>query len=157
MLTGQSSEPGASRREYPLRPIPSVHAAVLRGNRVLLVRRANEPSKGTWSVPGGCIELGETLEEAVRRELHEETGVAFRLGGILDVVSSIEPDAEGRVRYHFVVVHCWGRYAGGDAIASSDASGVLWASPEDLADLDMRPSVKAIVEKAFAQEGQSAV
>ena len=155
--TGQSPEPGALRREYPPRPIPSIHAAVFKGNRVLLVRRANEPSKGLWSVPGGCIELGETMEEAVRRELQEETGVACRLEGILDIVDSIVPDAGGRVRYHFVVVHCWGRHTGGDAVAASDASEVLWADLEDLPGLDMRPSVKAMLEMAFVRQSESAL
>ncbi|MDP6778406.1 MAG: NUDIX hydrolase [Candidatus Latescibacteria bacterium] len=153
MTQGQSPESNGPPREYPPRPVPSVHTAVFRGDRVLLVKRANEPSKGLWSVPGGCIELGETLEEAAGRELREETGIECRMGGILDVVDSIVPDSQGRIRYHFVVVHCWGRYAGGDAIAASDASDVLWASAEDLQDLDMRPSVKAMLERAFSEHG----
>ncbi len=154
---GPSPEPEISPRAYPLRPIPSVHVAVFRDNRVLVVLRANEPSKGLWSVPGGCIELGETREEAARRELLEETGVECLLEGILDLVDSIVPDSEGRIRYHFLVVHCWGRYIRGDAIAASDASDVVWASLEDLAGLDMRPSVKAMLEKAFVQQSESAM
>ena len=136
-------------REYPVQPTASVHTVIFREDQVLLVRRANEPSKGLWSVPGGKIELGEELHAAAKREIFEETGVECHLNGVLDVVDNIVPDAAGRIRYHYVVIYLLGRYVTGHVRAASDASDIRWVCVHEIAALEMNPVVKILLEKAF--------
>src|SRR3989440_8404211 len=93
-----------SGRRYPERPIVGVGAVVLDGDRVLLAKRAHEPLKGQWSLPGGGVEIGETLEEALRREVLEETGLAVSVGPVVEIFERIERQADGRIEYHFVIV-----------------------------------------------------
>src|SRR5712692_8214105 len=94
----------AEDRTYPDRPIVGVGAVVIDGNSVLLVRRANEPLKGEWSLPGGAVELGETLEAAIAREVYEETGLSVEVGPIVDVLDRIRFDDDLRPRFHYVLV-----------------------------------------------------
>src|SRR5438552_13789207 len=100
-------------REYPVRPIVGVGAVVLDGDRVLLVKRAHEPLKGEWSLPGGAVEVGETLEAAVAREVREETCLEVEVGPLVEVVNRIVRDPGGRVEYHFVIVDYLCRPIGG--------------------------------------------
>jgi 8-oxo-dGTP diphosphatase len=137
------------RREYPRQPIASAHAIVIRDDRVLLVQRGAEPSKGQWSVPGGVIELGETIAEAVRREVREECGIEIEPGEVTKVVDRVFPDEVGRIRYHYVVIYLLARYVGGEARASSDAAAVRWVTREELAGLDMVPVARPVVQRAF--------
>ncbi len=132
-----------SEREYPLSPMVGVGAVVLLGNRALLVRRAQAPLAGEWSLPGGAVELGETLEQAIVREVVEETGLTVRPVKVLKVLDYIERDSDGGVRFHYVLVDflCRIRLHDGqgteamadDAVqAASDVSDVRWASVEGL-------------------------
>src|SRR5438128_12402839 len=91
-------------RVFPERPIVGVGAVVLDGDRVLLVKRAHEPLKGEWSLPGGVVELGETLADALMREVLEETGVPIEIGEVVEVLDRVQRAADGRVEYHFVLV-----------------------------------------------------
>src|SRR5689334_9648516 len=91
-------------REYPQRPVVAVGGVIIANQQALLIRRAKEPRKGEWSIPGGAVETGETLRDALRREIREETGLAVRVGEILEVFDRILPDAQGRVQYHYVLV-----------------------------------------------------
>src|SRR5688500_6257844 len=91
-------------REYPDLPRVGVGAVVLRGDRVLLVKRGGQPSAGKWSLPGGLVDLGETTQEATRREVFEECGLRVRLAGVAGVVDRVVRDGDGRVRYHYVLV-----------------------------------------------------
>jgi ADP-ribose pyrophosphatase YjhB (NUDIX family) len=134
--------PDSGGREYPERPVASVHAAVARGDRVLVIRRAFPPGVGWWSLPGGVIELGETLHEAVRREVREECGVEIEPGPVLDVVDAILRDDDGRIRFHFVVTYVGARYISGEPHAASDAADARWAAGDDLDALDMHPRVR---------------
>jgi len=121
------------KREYPEQPIVGVGAAVVDAGRILLARRGKEPARGWWTFPGGVVELGESVEDAVRREVLEETGLEIELERLLVVVDRIERDADGRVLYHYIIIDYLARPVGGSLRAGDDADGVLWA---DLADLD---------------------
>ncbi len=91
-------------RLYPSRPIVGVGAVILRDGEVLIVRRANPPLQGEWSIPGGALDLGEKLRDGVAREVREETGLDVEVGPVLDVFDSIFPDSEGRTQYHYVLI-----------------------------------------------------
>jgi len=136
-------------REYPRRPIVSAHAAVFRGDRVLLARRAHEPSRGRWSVPGGAIELGETIRDAAQREIREECGIEVEIEGIVDAVDNIIPDESGRIRFHYVVIYLIARYVSGRARPGSDASEVRWVTRAELDGLDMHPLAREALQRAF--------
>ena len=113
-------------REYPNHPLPGVLALVERQGRLLMVQRGREPDRGKWGYPGGLVELGETVAQAAIRELAEETGLRAESLGVVDVFDVITPDAEGRVRYHFVlsVVRC--HCALGEPVAADDAADAGW-------------------------------
>src|SRR5580698_1918092 len=100
-------------REYPLAPVVGVGAVVLDGDRVLLIQRGHEPMKGQWSLPGGALEVGETLVEGVQREVLEETGLEVEPVSIIEVFDRISRDAEGRVQFHYVLVDYVCRLTGG--------------------------------------------
>src|SRR5271155_1543557 len=101
------------KREYPDNPLVGVGAVIVQKNRVLLIRRATPPLLGEWSLPGGVLECGETLREAVAREAHEETGLVVETGEMLGVYERVIRNDEGRVRYHFVLIDFLCRAIGG--------------------------------------------
>src|SRR5665213_1646809 len=94
----------ADSRTYPERPIVGVGAVIFDGDRVLLVKRGHEPLMGAWNLPGGAVEVGETLDAALAREVLEETGLSVEVGPVVEVLDSVRFDADGRVEYHFVIV-----------------------------------------------------
>jgi len=136
-------------REYPPRPIVGVGAVILDGDRVLLVRRGHEPSKGEWSVPGGAVEIGETVEAAIAREVLEETGLVVDAGPIVDVVDRIRTDPDGRVRYHYVLVDFLCRPAGGALCCGDDADEAVWAEVADLARYGIAEVTRRVIDKAI--------
>src|SRR6478672_3038325 len=119
-------------RVFPERPIIGVGAVILDGNRVLLVRRAHEPLKGEWSLPGGAVELGETLAQSLAREVREETGLEIRVGPVVEVLDRVHRAADGRIEYHYVLVDYLCAPIGGRLAPGSDADDACWASVEDL-------------------------
>jgi ADP-ribose pyrophosphatase YjhB (NUDIX family) len=137
-------------REYPDRPIVGVGAVVIDGDRVLLVRRANEPLKGEWSLPGGAVEIGETLEAAVAREIREETGLDVSVGPIVEVLDRISLDADGRARYHYVLVDYLCQPTGGTLACASDAEAVMWASGDELTQYGVAEPTITVIRKALA-------
>lgn len=136
-------------REYPDRPIVGVGGVVVEDGAVLLVKRAGEPLKGQWSLPGGAVELGETLTEAVARELREETGLEVRLLDIVEVFERISRDADERTRYHYVLIDYLCEPTGGKARAGSDVAAVAWARPEELARYQLTDKATAVIQKAL--------
>lgn len=138
-------------RSYPEQPIIGVGAVIIDRGRALLVRRATEPLKGEWSVPGGMLELGEKLRDGARREALEETGLEIEVGEVLDVFDSIFPDADGRTQYHYVLIDFLCRRLSGEAKASSDVSEVRWVTEGELAGLGLRQSIEQVVCKALAR------
>jgi len=138
------------KRDYPDRPIIGVGAVIVRGDRALLVRRATEPLKGEWSVPGGVLELGEKLRDGTAREAFEETGLQLEVGEVLDVFDSIFTDDDGRTQYHYVLIDFLCRPQPGEAIPGSDVSAVLWVTESELAAMNLRPSIAQVVRKGLA-------
>jgi len=137
------------RREFPEAPIVAVGALVLDGDRVLLVRRGREPLKGQWSLPGGAVELGETLEQAVCREVLEETGLRVEAMGILEVLDRITYEGDGRLKYHYVLIDYRCRVTGGSLCPASDAEQAAWVSRNELEDFGVAEFTVAVIQKAF--------
>jgi 8-oxo-dGTP diphosphatase len=144
-----TDNPDPAARAYPQRPIVSAHAVVFRDDRVLLARRAHEPSQGRWSVPGGGIELGETIRDAVQREVREECGIEIETDRIIDVVDNIIPDDSEHIRFHYVVVYLMAHHVSGRARPGSDASEVRWAIRAELDGFDMHPLARKALQRAF--------
>ena len=124
-------------REYPERPMVGVGVVVWRGPQFLLIRRGKPPRAGSWSLPGGMQELGETVRETAAREIREETGLEIEVSDLIDVFDTITRDEAGRVRLQYTLVDFTAEWRGGDAVAGSDAAGVKWADPDDLDQYDL--------------------
>lgn len=136
----------------PERPRVGVGGVVVKDGRVLLIRRGKEPLYGRWVVPGGTVELGESLEQALVRELEEETGLEVEPVAVLTVFDRILREGD-RVVYHYVIVDYLCRWRSGEARAASDALEVAWATPGELAAYDLPPKALEVVEDAFRREG----
>jgi ADP-ribose pyrophosphatase YjhB (NUDIX family) len=117
--------------------------------RVVLIRRRFEPLQGRWSLPGGTVEVGEKLEEALAREMVEETGLAVEIGPVIEVFDRITRDENGRVRYHFVLVDylCWP--LSGRLTAGSDVDAALWADPAGLAGYELTDKATAVIQRGL--------
>jgi 8-oxo-dGTP diphosphatase len=145
----------AARREarrYPDRPVVGVLAVVLRGERALVVRRANPPLAGRWGFPGGVLELGETVAHGAMRELFEETRVVAEPAETLSVLDSIQREPDGRVRYHYALVAVRGIWRSGDGVAGDDADEVAWLRRADILDPDLptAPALLSLFDLALA-------
>jgi len=144
-------EPGTrnDRREYPERPIVGVGAVIVQDGKVVLIRRRYEPLAGQWSLPGGTLELGETLEAGTAREMLEETGLVVDVGPVIEVFDRIKLDEVKRVRYHFVLVDylCWP--VSGELRAGSDVDAAVLAAPHELASYHLTPKATAVIERGF--------
>ena len=145
-----SDSPSISR-EYPPCPLVGVGVFVLRGDRCLIVQRGHEPSRGAWSIPGGRLELGETLEDAARRELAEECGCDLRvdLRGVAFVLDRISRDEAERPRYHYVLVDYVAEHLSGEPAAGDDALDVRWATPKEIAALPTTAGLAGFVREAL--------
>jgi ADP-ribose pyrophosphatase YjhB (NUDIX family) len=137
-------------REYPDRPVVGVGAVVWRGARVLLIRRRKPPRIGQWSLPGGAQQLGETLVEAVTREILEETALIVDSVRFLTTIDLIDRQADGRVRYHYTLVDFTAEAPEGEAIAGDDAAAVAWFALEELAPLGLWSETVRIIHDAAA-------
>ena len=146
---------GKEGRRYPDRPIVGVLAVVVRGDRVLVVRRANPPMPGRWGFPGGVLELGETVAQGAMRELAEETGVEAEAGGPLTVIDTIDRDEEGRVRYHYTLVAMIGHWQSGEGVAGDDADEVAWLTRAEIVaqNLPTAPALLPLIDLAIARRG----
>jgi len=139
-------------REYPEHPVVGVGAVVVRDGRALIVRRGHEPRKGEWSLPGGMLDLGESLADAARREVKEETGLDVEIGPIIETFDRVHRDDQGRIRYHFVIVDfvCWS--ASGEAVAGSDAEDVAWVTADEVDRYSVNAHAKAVIEKGLSYD-----
>ena len=129
-----------SKHVYPEVPQIAVGAIVTKGRRVLLVKRKKAPGKGLWAIPGGSVELGETLQQAAEREIKEETGLTIRAGDPVYAFDTIEEDERGDIKFHYVIIDLMADFVGGELNPNDDASDARWVSPEELDDLPVSPS-----------------
>ncbi len=136
-------------RQYPLRPIVGVGAVIVDAGKVVLVRRRYEPLAGQWSLPGGTLELGETLEAGAAREMREETGLHVEVGPVIEVFDRIMLDEERRVRYHFVLVDYLCRPVGGELQAGSDVDAAVLVAPASLGAYDLTAKARAVIARAL--------
>jgi mutator protein MutT len=135
------------RRLYPDQPIVSVGGIIIRNSRILLEKRKNDPGRGKWSIPGGIVELGESPEQAVIREVREETGLVVDAPELIDVVSTVSLDEGGKVKYHFVIVDYLVKLKGGTAKAASDAARLDWVRLDEVEQRDLTKSFRGFFEK----------
>ena len=137
------------QRKYPDRPYVGVGAVVVHEGRVLIVKRKYEPLAGQWSIPGGAVELGETLEATVVREMLEETGLEIAVGPVIEVFDRITRDDEGAVRYHFVLVDylCWP--VGGELHAGSDVADARFVDPSTLNEYNLTVKATEVIMRAL--------
>ncbi len=127
-------------RLYPNRPIVGVGVVIIRNGEILLEKRKNDPGRGKWSIPGGVVELGETLEQTVTRETMEETGLRVSEPEPLDVINQVTLDEHGGVKYHFVIIDYFVKLQGGTPTAASDAAELEWVAFEDVEKRDLTKS-----------------
>ena len=146
------------KREYPDSPLVGVGAIIVENERVLLVKRGHAPLLGEWSIPGGVLELGEALEEAVVRETLEETGLRVETAGLLGVYDRVLRDADERTLYHYVLVDYLCHRVSGEPHAAGDAAEVCWFSQEEVAQLPLPKDTAAVIKLGFDKaEGASRV
>jgi len=142
-------------RQYPRLPMIGVGAVVLRGDQVLLIRRAKPPRQGEWSLPGGLQKLGETIYEAATREVLEETGVVVRPHGIVEVVDLIERDEDAAVRWHYTLIDVLAAWQAGEPEPAADASEARWFPVADIRRFVAWDETARIVEKAYSACSQT--
>jgi len=156
-LMGRKMLPMSSSREYPERPVVGIGGVIIDQGRTLLIRRGSEPLLGEWSIPGGTLEIGESLEEGVARELLEETGIEVRVLELIEVFDRIYLQdgatggaVKGRPRFHFVIADYLCERLGGEPRAGSDVTEVAFAREEELARFHLTETATRVLKKAFA-------
>lgn len=137
-------------RSYPDRPFLAVSAAIFRDGKVLIVQRARSPGRGIYTLPGGGVELGETLEEAALRELREETGLGCTLGPVVEVLDRVVRDGDGRVEYHYVILDFLGSAPVGELRAGSDSADARWVPVAELDAWETTDGLAPVIRRAVA-------
>jgi mutator protein MutT len=143
-----------TKREYPDSPLVGVGAIIIDQGRVLLVKRGHPPLAGDWSIPGGVLELGETLREAAVREAREETCLTVETADLLGVYDRVLRDDAGRTLYHFVLVDFLCRRVAGEPHAADDADEVRWFTPPEIAELALAEDTAQVIRQGFERAGQ---
>lgn len=138
------------KRDYPDRPIVGVGAVIIDRDRVLLVKRGSPPLQGEWSLPGGVVELGETLRAAVEREALEETGLIVKAGEVIEVLDRILAYNSGAPQYHYVLIDFLCTVQGGELRAGGDAADACWAGESELAEFKVEAPAIEVVRKGFS-------
>jgi 8-oxo-dGTP diphosphatase len=146
--------PTSSKREYPDRPIVGVGTVIIDQDRVLLVKRGSPPLLGEWSLPGGVVELGETLRAAAEREAVEETGLIVKAGEVLEVLDRIIPGKDAAPQYHYVLIDFLCTVKGGNLRAGGDAEDVAWADASELGKFKLEQPAIEVIRKAFLAANQ---
>jgi mutator protein MutT len=134
-------------RAYPKLPIVGVGVILVSGGRILLAKRKNEPGRDKWSVPGGIVELGETLEQTVLREAQEETGLVVEEPEPIDVISQVTLDENGRIKYHFIIIDYFVKFKNAIAKAGSDVGELEWVALDQVEKKDLTKSFRLFFKK----------
>ncbi len=144
-------------RTYPDRPFLAVGAVIVRDGRVLLAQRGKAPSRGLWSLPGGAVEVGERVREAVRREVREECGIEIEVTDVHEVFERIVPDAEGKVQYHYVILDYLVRWASGEPCASDEVLESRWVRPDEFPAYEMTKGTAEVILRMLETAKKSGV
>jgi 8-oxo-dGTP diphosphatase len=139
------------QREYPQQPIVGVGAIIVENGRVLLIKRGKAPLLGEWSIPGGMLELGETLRQGAEREALEETGLVVRATDLLGVFDRIVPDEGERTLYHYVLIDFLCERISGDVQSAGDASDAAWFSRQDVCELRLAADTVDVIRLGFTK------
>jgi ADP-ribose pyrophosphatase YjhB (NUDIX family) len=151
LVMGGLTEPIRVERRYPGAPLVGVGVVVFNGQgEVLLVQRGRPPRQGEWSLPGGLLDLGETLAAAAVREVWEECAIEIDLGGLIAPFEPIIHDGEGRIEYHYVILDFWAKHRAGEAVAQDDAVAVAWAVISALGEFKLRPDTHRMILQGYA-------
>jgi ADP-ribose pyrophosphatase YjhB (NUDIX family) len=144
------------KRHYPDQPLVGVAAVIFKGEEVLLVRRGQEPARELWSLPGGLVELGEDLEEALKREVEEETGLTVEILGVTAVLDRIYRDRDGGIPYHYVLIDFACGYARGEPVPGSDSTAAEFVPLAALEGLDLPEFTLKVIQRAWRQKQNNA-
>jgi ADP-ribose pyrophosphatase len=144
-MTSQS--PGAY---YPDQPRVAVGAIVFNDNHVLLIRRGKPPAQNQWAIPGGMVNLGETLQQAAEREILEETGIMIRAGAPIYTFEVIEHDTDGRISYHYIIIDLLADYLSGVPVAGDDAMDAKWLSSQQVQTMNVNENTRQLLQTQFA-------
>jgi ADP-ribose pyrophosphatase YjhB (NUDIX family) len=139
-------------REYPSQPVVGVGAVIIKDGKILLVKRGNEPNKYMWSIPGGIVKVGETLAEALKREVAEEVGLEIEVGDVACVSEEIFRDEDNKIRFHYVIIDFFAEIVGGELKADSDALDARWVSFDEIDSLEVVDFVKRLINKLKSRD-----
>jgi 8-oxo-dGTP diphosphatase len=142
-----------SSRRYPARPVLGVGALIYDPSRILLIERGQPPLVGYWSLPGGAVETGERLEDAIIREVREETGLTVVTDSIATVFERVMPDSTGVCEYHYVLIDFYCRILGGEMRAGSDSRSVAWIEIDTLDNLLMTEGTREVIQACYTRSG----
>lgn len=132
-----------------VQPVIAVGAVVFHNDHILLVKRKQPPSQGQWAIPGGKVQLGESLRAAAEREIREETGVTIQAGDPVYTFEIIEPDAQGSIAYHYVIIDLLAEYIGGEPVAADDASQAAWIDRKSFTALPVNKTTRTLLQQQF--------
>jgi mutator protein MutT len=135
------------KRLYPKQPVVGVGAVIIKDGKILLEKRKSEPGRGKWSIPGGLVELGESISQTVVREVAEETGLEVYAPELIDVVDNVVRDENGEVKYHFVIIDYFVKLKGGNVKASSDAEELQWVPLGEVEKYDLTKTFRAFIQR----------
>jgi 8-oxo-dGTP diphosphatase len=145
------------KREYPEAPLVGVGAIIIERGHVLLVKRGHPPLAGEWSIPGGVLEIGETLREAAVREAHEETGLIVEPKLLLGVYDRLLRDSNDRTLYHYVLIDFLCHRKDGELHAAGDAEEVRWFAPEEIGQLNLAQDTAEVISLGFEKVSESGI
>lgn len=146
-------EQAQERREYPRAPLIGVGAVAIKDGKILLMKRAFEPGKGKWSIPGGLVEVGETLSDACAREMEEETGIKIHVLELINAYDMIVPDEASNIKYHYVLIDFLVKPIGGTERSSVEVLEMKWVTFEEARQLDMTNSARKALQELFGSTG----
>ncbi|MFQ5824276.1 MAG: NUDIX hydrolase [bacterium] len=138
-----------NKRKYPSQPLLGVGAVIIKNGKILLVKRRFEPKANYWTLPGGLVELGEEVRQALIREIREECSIEIEPAKIIDVIDFIEYDAEARVKFHYILIDFEAVYKGGEITPSSDVLNVKWFTKNELNNIELPEITQKFLEKYY--------